>query len=189
MRARGRTRAARRRANVARAGVTLLLLGSFAALMAATAAWGHDHRVPRVNLHVNEQAKRLHAWSYSWVSADGPGRCVGEEGDGVPGFRPRAEVHLHSTPRVVFRKKQRPRRVKALASDHLAHGYLGRNARTLGVDLRPRRRDGHRVWVAKLGATVRDKLFVDLSAHWRDIEGCGGDEEASWSFSLKRVRP
>jgi hypothetical protein len=31
-----------------------------AALLAATAARGNDHRVPRVNFHVNEQAKRLH---------------------------------------------------------------------------------------------------------------------------------
>src|SRR5919204_6868996 len=82
----------RRRAGRIRSGIASLLVGLLAALLAATAARGNDHRVPRVNLHVNEQAKRLHPWSYSWVSADGRGRCVGEEGDGTPTFSPRADV-------------------------------------------------------------------------------------------------
>jgi hypothetical protein len=176
----------RQRAARVQLGIASLLIGLLAALAVATPVWGHDHHVPRVNLHVNEQAKRLHTWSYSWVSADGPGRCVGQEGDGTPTFRPGADVHLHSTPRIVFRKAQRPRRVHALASDHLAHGHLGRKARRLDLGLRPRERDGHRVWVAKLHARVRDKLFVDLTAHWRDVEACGGNEEANWSFSLRR---
>ena len=167
----------------------MLLCGLFAALVAAPAVWAHDHRVPRANLHVNEQAKPLGAWTSTWVRPDGPGFCVIEHSDGVPGFRPRADAHLHSTPRVVFRKQQRPRQVKALASDHLAHGYLGRNAQRVDVHLRPRHRDGRRVWVAKLHTTVRDRLVVDVTAHWRDAEGCGGNEQASWSFSLRRVGP
>jgi hypothetical protein len=178
-----RTRGARTRASFA-----LLLLGFFAALFAPTAVWGHDHRVPRANLHVNGQAKRLGAWTSSWVWPDGPGFCVIEHSDGVPGFGQRADVHMHSTPRIVFRKEQRPRRVHAIAGKRLEDGYPA-DPKRLDVKLLPRERDGARVWVAKLHARVRHKLFVDLTAHWRDVEGCGGNEEASWSFSLRGVGP
>jgi hypothetical protein len=165
-----------------------LLLGLFVALVAATTALGHDHHVPRVNLHVNEQAKRLGAWTSSWVWPDGPDFCVVEHSDGVPGFGRPAGVHLHSTPRIVFRKEQRPRRVRALAGKDLEHGYPA-DPKRVEVDLLQRERDGSRIWVAKLHTRVRHKLFVDVTAHWRDVEGCGGDEEASWSFSLRRVGP
>ena len=168
--------------------MTTIALAAMAVPIAATAALAHDHRVPRANLHVNEQAKRLGAWTYSWVWPDGPDFCVVEHSDGIPGFRPRADVHLHSTPRIVFRKQQRPRRVRALAGERLEDGYPA-NPKRLEVKLLPREREGARVWVAKLHARVRHKLFVDLSAHWRDVEGCGGNEEASWSFSLSRVGP
>jgi hypothetical protein len=160
---------------------------ALAVLFAATAAWAHDHQVPRANLRVNEQVKRLHPWSVSWVSASGPG-CVGQEIDGVPDFRPKAEVdHLHSSPRIVFHKRQKPRRVNAFASRHLANGGYLANGRRLEVHLRPRDRDGHRVWVARLETSVRHRLFVNVTGHWRDEEGCGGSESASWDFKLKRA--
>jgi hypothetical protein len=138
-------------------------------------------------LSVNEQVKRLQPWSVTWVTASGPG-CAGQVIDGIPDFRPRAEVdHLHSSPRIVFHKSQKPRRVNALASRHLADdGYLA-DGRKLEVDLRPRDRDGHRVWVARLETSVRHRLFVDLTARWRDQEGCGDTESASWDFRLKRA--
>jgi hypothetical protein len=153
-------------------------------MVAAAGAWAHDHRVPRATLHVNGQRDQLVPWSFSWVSRSGQ-NCVGEEGDGVPNFRPRADVHLHSTPRIVFRKEQRPRRVRALAAEQLENGYLA-DPKPLDVKLEARHRGQRRVWVAKLNATVRQRLFVDLHARWRDREGCGGPESASWDFSLRR---
>lgn len=167
--------------------ILLLAPASVAALIAATGAWAHDHRVPRANLRVNEQVKRLHPWSVSWVSGTSQG-CAHLNADGVPDFRPRAEVdHRHSRPRIVFHKEQKPRRVNALASRRLSDdGYLA-NGRNLDVDLRPRRRDGHRVWVARLATTVRHRLFVDLTVRWRDQEGCGDSESAHWDFRLKRA--
>ena len=71
-----------------RGAIAVLLCGLFAALVAAPAVWAHDHRVPRANLHVNEQAKRLGAWTSTWVRPDGPGFCVIEHSDGGPGSRP-----------------------------------------------------------------------------------------------------
>ena len=161
-----------------------LAVGAFVALVVVATVSAHDHRVPGATLHVNGQRDRLGPWSISWVSRSGQG-CVGEQADGVPDFRPRADVHLHSTPRIVFRKEQRPRRVRALAAERLENGYLA-DPKRLDVKLRPRQRGDRRVWVAKLDATVRHRLFVDLHARWRDREGCGGPESASWDFSLRR---
>ena len=164
--------------------IGVLAGAALAALVALATASAHDHRVPRANLHVGGMAKRLHPWSYGWVRGSSDG-CVAIHADGFPDFRPRADVRVHPGLRVVFRKSQRPRRVQALASRHLAdNGYLA-NARRLPIQLRSRERDGHRVWVAAMHPTVRHRLFVDISAHWRDVDGCGGDQNASWSFGLK----
>jgi hypothetical protein len=108
--------------------------------------------------------------------------------DGVATFRRRADVHLHSTPRIVFHKTQRPKEIAVYAARHLHRGYL-RHAKRLDVNLRKSDRSGHRVWIAKFRALVRDRLFVDLTGYWRDTEGCGGPEDASWDFALTRVRP
>jgi hypothetical protein len=163
-----------------------VLAGAFLAALAAVATvWAHDHRVPRANLHVSGVAKTLHPWSYEWVSGSGSDGCAGIAVDGIPNFKPRADVRVHPGLRVVFRKSQRPRRVHALASRHLADdGYLA-NARRLPVKLRKRDRGEHSVWVAAAHPTVRHRLFVDISAHWRDVDGCGGDQNASWDFGLK----
>jgi hypothetical protein len=162
-----------------------LALGALAALVVVATVSAHDHRVPRATLHVNGQRDRLGPWSFSWVSRSDQ-NCVGEEADGVPNFRPRADVHLHSTPRIVFRKEQRPRRVRALAAEQLENGYLA-DPKRLDLKLHARHRGDRRVWVAKLNATVPHRLFIDLHARWRDQEGCGGRESASWDFSLRRA--
>jgi len=170
---------AMRRTIGALAGALLAALAAFATVSA------HDHRVPRANLHAGGVAKTLHPWNYEWVRRSGPGECIAIAADGIPNFRPRADVRKHPGLRVVFRKSQRPRRVQALASRHLADdGYLA-NAPTLAVKLRRRDRGDHPVWVAAMHPTVRHRLFVDISAHWRDVDGCGGDQNASWSFRLK----
>jgi len=170
---------AMRRTIGALAGALLAALAAFATVSA------HDHRVPRANLHAGGVAKTLHPWNYEWVRRSGPGECIAIAADGIPNFRPQADVRKHPGLRVVFRKSQRPRRVQALASRHLANdGYLA-NARTLAVKLRRRDRGDHPVWVAAMHPTVRHRLFVDISAHWRDVDGCGGDQNASWSFRLK----
>jgi hypothetical protein len=155
-----------------------------AALAVVATAWADDHRVPRASLHVSGEAKRLQPWSFEWVSGSGSGGCVAMAVDGIPNFKPRADVRVHPGLRVVFRKSQRPNRVQALASRHLDDGYLA-NARTLRVKLRKRDRGDHAVWVAAMHPTVRHRLFVDISAHWRDVDGCGGDQNASWDFRLK----
>jgi hypothetical protein len=166
--------------------VVALLIVSLAALGGAAAVWAHDHRVPRASLHVNGQVKRLSPWSASWTRRTGPNECVAWVADGVPNFRPIADVHLHSTPRIVFRKEQRPSNVHVLVDDHLRNGYLA-DAERLEVVLRKGHRGDRRVWIAKFRARVPDRLFVDIEARWRDVEGCGGHESASWDLRLRRA--
>jgi len=36
-----------------------------------------------------------------------------------------------------------------------------------------------------MDVTVRHRLFVGVTAHWRDEDGCGRDQNASWDFGLK----
>jgi hypothetical protein len=165
-----------------RATVALALLASTAMAVGASA---HDHRVPRTRLHVGEHGVRLVPWSYEWVRRSG-GYCTAQAADGAPTFRPIVDVHEpKSFPRVVFRKPDRPRRVVVRVSDHLEDGYLA-NAQRIRARLQARHRNGHRFWVASTGVTVTHRLFFDVYARWRDTEGCGGREDASWSFRLRR---
>jgi hypothetical protein len=170
----------------ARARTIGVLVGALLVTLAAvTTVSAQDHRVPRAILHVSGEGKRLHPWSFEWLSRSGPNECVGVAGDGVPNFRPRADVRVHSEPRVVFHKRQRPHDVRALASHRRSDDGDLADARKLPVRLRTRERDGHPVWVAIMEVTVRHRLFVDVTAHWRDEDGCGVDQNASWDFGLK----
>jgi hypothetical protein len=165
--------------------IVVLSLAAFWIVAGSPPTWGNDHRPPRAKLHVNGQARQLSWWSGSWSWRTGPNECVTQVADGVPTFKPIAEVHVHSTPRIVFHKKQRPKGVFALADDHLRNGYLA-HGKQLDVKIRPHDGGGRRVWVAKLPTTVHRRLFVDLEAHWRDRSACGGPRHASWAFGLRR---
>jgi hypothetical protein len=165
--------------------IVVLTLALSGALALTTGVLAHDGSAPNANLHINGQVKRLHPWSVTWVHRSGPG-CVEESVDGIPNFKPTAEVaRLHPTPRIVLRKKQRPRHVRALADNRLKDGYLA-DGRPLDVTLRARGDADSRVWVAMLHTRVQDRLFVDLNARWRGGAACGGRDDASWDFSLRR---
>ncbi len=164
----------------------VLALAAAAALGSGAAAHAHDHQVPHAIVHVNKQVKQPHLWSSTWERRTGPNECVAQVGDGVPDFRPKVEVdHLHAKPRIVFRKKQRPRGVRVLTADHLRNGYLARSDRR-NVSLRKSHRQGRRVWIARFRVRVSERLFIDVEANWQDVEGCGGNQSASWSFRLRR---
>lgn len=151
----------------------------------ASVAMGHDHRPPRAELRAGGDAHRLGYWSYGWTHPDGK-FCVTEQADGFPNYRPRLVVeHLHSRPRVLFRKDQRPRAVSLHQYRRLRNGVPVGEGRRLDVSLMPRRRGGEIVgWAARFRATVPDRRFYDLSASWRDEEGCDGPESVATSFSL-----
>lgn len=167
--------------------VLVLALAGLATLGYGAPVTAHQHRVPGVKLRVNGQTKWLQPWSTTWSRQTGPNECVTQVGDGIPNFRPKVEVdHLHAKPRIVFRKRQRPRRVRAYADDRVSNGYPY-DGKALDLTLRPRQRRGdRRVWVAKLQATVEDTLFVNVNARWQDRDSCGGGN-ASWDFALIRA--
>jgi len=164
-----------------------LTVAVVAGLAVIPSIWAHDHRVPRTRLYVGGQVKRLTPWSFTWFRAADDSTCNGMTGDGIPTFLPSAEVdHRHARLGVVFQKQQRPRAVTALADDHLSRvGYLA-NGKRVDVHLQPRHRNGRRFWAAVMRVTVHQRLFFDVNARWRDEEGCGGREDASWDFRLRR---
>jgi hypothetical protein len=170
--------------NVTKRTIGALAVALLAALGVVATVAAHDHRVPRASLHVGGATTKLHPWSFEWISRSGDA-CSAIAADGLPNFKPRVGVRVHPLVRVVFRKSQRPHRVHAVASHQLADHHHLANARRLPVKLRARDRDGHRAWVAVMHPTVRHRLFVDIRAHWPDVDGCGGDQNASWSFGLK----
>ncbi len=148
--------------------------------------WAHDHHVPRAHLEVNGEEARLGPWSIEWVSGNGTS-CAAMSVDGIPNFRPIVEVdHSHVGLKVVFHKEERPRAVAAYVDDRLENGYLA-NGRRVPVDLHARRSDGRRFWVAQMHVTLHRRLFFDVNGRWRDEQGCGGREDANWSFRLRRV--
>jgi hypothetical protein len=169
-----------------RTWVSLLAsLGLAAVLLVVLAAWAQDRRPPAARLHVAGTVRTLHPWSVHWTRRRG-NRCVVENSDGVPTFRPRVAVNRkRARPKVVFEKGQRPRRVTAYASRHLVNGYLAR-AHRVKIRLRRHGSGRERSWVAKMRVKVRRRAFVAVVAAWRDQEGCHTRERASWSFSLVR---
>jgi hypothetical protein len=168
--------------------IPILLLGMAvsAVLVAVAMGSGPDSHVPRAALSVNGETKPLSPWSVEWVRGGHGHMCVGESRDGIPAFRPRVAVdHGHVGPRVIFHKAQRPRRVIAYADNRLANGYLAHGKR-VPVDLLARHLHGRRFWVAAMKVHVKHRLLFALTGVWRDREGCGGREKASWSFGLTR---
>jgi hypothetical protein len=163
--------------------ITLAIL--FALALAAVAPARIGPGPPRSLVRVNGHVKRIDPWSVEWVGKAGE-VCARLQATGVPSFSPRARVDRHATPRIVFHKTQRPKRVRVYAATHLRNGYLADPERP-HVTLHQLRRGDHHVWVAKFRTPVRHRLFVDVAAHWRDREGCGGPQMAHWDFSLRRT--
>jgi hypothetical protein len=160
-------------------------LGLAAALLGVLGAWAQDRRPPVARLHVGGVVRSLHPWSFHWTRRHGH-KCVAENADGVPTFRPRVSVdRRRARPKVAFEKGQRPRRVRAYASRRLVNGYLAR-AHRVRVRLRPHGSGRHRSWVARMRVKVKRRAFVAVVGVWRDQEGCNAGERASWSFSLRR---
>ena len=108
--------------------------------------------------------------------------------DGIREYKPRLVVaHLHSRPRVYFRKDQRPRRVSLRQYGRLRNGFPVGDGRGVDVRLIPRRRGGTVIgWGVRFRASVPERRFYDMEASWRDEEGCGGGQSVATSFRLVR---
>jgi hypothetical protein len=168
----------------------VLGLAGIAAAAAVAPAAGHDHRVPRAAVHVNEQVDRVHYWTSSWVFGDNGDECGTAHADGFPSYQPQFGVdHPHATPRIWFHKRQRPRAVHARSYSRLDDNGVpvGTGTRLHPRHLRPRREEGEIVaWIARVRVSVAPMSFIGFRARWRDEDGCGGSQGAEWSFSLTR---
>lgn len=165
------------------------LATALAVAIGAGVAVGDDHRPPRAELRGGGESRNLHPWSLTWARPSGENGCVITNADGFPSYRPRLLLdHLHSKPRVFFRKRQRPRGVRLREYRRLGDDGAPRGSgRRVDVDLLKRSRGGEtKGWAVRFRATVPDRRFYELSARWRDRQGCGGAQSLATSFRLVR---
>jgi hypothetical protein len=173
------------RSLAALASAVLLVMLAFAA-----PAGARDDRVPRVELRIGQRSPILHSFTSSWTYRRGA-HCVGEESDGVPGFRPALEIaSRRARPRLVLHKRARPEEVRITGYRRLGESLPAGSGRNYRARLGPRRRAGEIVaWVARPRISVKHRLFLTLFAAWSDRSGClpdGPEDSAYWSFGLRR---
>jgi hypothetical protein len=158
------------------------------ALLAALPAGASDHRKPRVVLFTTGERRVGHPWTYTWVRPSN-GSCLVIHADGVPDldnagapWRPTRAIHVR------LWKRQKPGRVTVAAYRKLSsYGAPAGRARTLAYRLRKRVwSTGRRIWVVRFRGPDVPHLYFELTARWRDTQGCGGTEELSAAWHLRR---
>ena len=172
-------------------GRAIAVAGAVVALAAATPALA-DHRPPIAALHVRHvaDAQRGLLYSYEWVRPGGHGLCVAEAADGIRhwGHALRVGSGKHVA-RIVFANRTRPRSLAISGWRRLGSGGapVGR-PHHFDYELSPRRHAGRvKAWRARFSYRLRagHHLYFDVFGRWRDRQGCGGTQDASWTFHVK----
>jgi hypothetical protein len=168
----------------------LILVGLAATIALAAGASAHDHRVPKTVLGVDDQRQQGRLWSAVWQTGD-ENSCVEQGIDGVPTFhRPLHAAERSYRARLRFRKRQEPRRVSLRAyTEFDRFGVPKGDGMPIPFELRRSPSDGSaRAWVARFDVSLSDaepRLMIEAFGRWRDLDGCGGPQTASWTFSLR----
>jgi hypothetical protein len=167
-----------------------ILVGVAAAIAIAAVANAHDHRLPKTVLSIEEQRQQGRLWSAVWQSGDA-NSCVEQGIDGTPTFRRPLRVDEGSyRARLRFRKRHEPRRVSLrVYTEFDRFGVPQGRATRIPFELRRVPPDGRtRAWVARFELSLSEgepRLLIEAFARWRDVDGCGGPQAASWTFSLR----
>jgi hypothetical protein len=168
----------------------LILVGLAATIALAAGANAHDHRVPKTVLSVDDQRQQGRLWSAVWQTGD-DNSCVEQGMDGVPTFhRPLHVAGRSYRARVRFRKRQEPLQVSLRAyTEFDRRGAPEGGGTRIPFELRRVPPDGWaRAWVARFDVSLSDaepRLMIEAFGRWRDLDGCGGPQTASWTFSLR----
>jgi hypothetical protein len=151
-------------------------------------ALAHDHEPPRALLRHGtlEQEGRLIA--LRWTEPAGPDGCTSTLLLAKPRY-PREGLPVGQgdfRARIRFAKPARPLSVQAVARPELdVEGDLTGRAADLAIRLRPRRPDGDvRAWAAIVTSRVEEDLYLRVTARWRDRDGCGDKQRATWTFHV-----
>jgi len=160
---------------------------AISALAMTPAATASDKVPPRATLHADGHVQRGHRYVSSWTRPSGPGECVTAAADGLLRFG--APLHVGSgrrTIRIRFHKSQRPEdRLSIEAWKELdSNGEPLGEPKVLPYQLLRESHRRHSRWSARVRPVVSSDLYLSVFARWRDTDGCGGIQDAAWSFHL-----
>lgn len=152
------------------------------ALLAPTQAFAHDHGPPRALIVSPRDSVQGRMYTSTWARGHGRYCSVGVA-DGVPGSPHPVQWLPGEELAVRFETRQRPARLFVdgyLLGDPFAGVPLFGRVE-IPHELRRARIDGTVVWEAVLDAPPSPDLYIDLTALWKDVDGCGM-QSASWAF-------
>ena len=166
-----------------------MALGLLGVLLAQGPAQAHDHRIPATVLM--KSARELQAstrvFESSWTRPSGD-LCEHQTTFYRTRFPETDGVAAGTRLRVRISKAQRPDSFDIIAYHALDEaGEPSGEARPLGRSLERVVRDGKTVgWDAVFSVKDAGRDYYLISeGHWREREGCGGDQYAFWSFHVR----
>jgi hypothetical protein len=157
----------------------------------ATPAVAHDHEPPRTALLANgERLQRGVHWQGCWVRQEPDGTVVGGCADGFPHF-PRVDVVQPGT-QVTIRilKSKRPRELQIYAWKKTdRYGFVVGSPQELDYKRRRVRLPDGVAWdFSFVLSNAPRHYYLSLSGVWRDEEGTGEWQDASWGFHVRTAR-
>lgn len=188
-----RTANRRRVVTVLFSAVAVVILGAIAVTVGAPPAEAHDHRIPKTVLKKGSQDLQtgFKVAESEWHYALGGGRCGGAHTDYAFRFPGADRVAAKSALRVRIFKVQRPDSLKITAHRKVNEDdYPIGKPQVLKRTLSPVVRGGKTVaWDARFRVSQLSRdYYLVTEGHWRDREGCGGDQYAFWSFHVRTGR-
>jgi hypothetical protein len=165
-----------------------LAIGASFLIALTSLAFAGDRAPPRATLKEGGQVQRGHLYRSSWTRPTGDGECVTTAIDGLLLFG----VPLHTgagsqAVRIRFHKTQRPKGrlvIQGWTAVDSNGEPLGK-AKLLPYHLVREFHKGYSRWAARVKPRVAADLYLSVFARWRDTDGCGGLQDAAWSFHLQ----
>ena len=181
---------ARKAGGLVLATLAAIVLGLFGVLIASGPVQAHDHRIPGTVL--KKGARELQAgtrvFESSWNAPAVRGGCVTQSAIYRTRFPEADTVGAGGKLRVRVAKAQRPDSFEVAAYRALdENGEPAGEGQTLSRTLERVVRGGKTVaWDAVFSVKEAGRDYYLVSeGHWRDSQGCRGDQFAFWSFHVQ----
>lgn len=164
--------------------------GLLGVLLVSGAALAHDHRIPETVLKkgIRDLQAGTRVMESSWNRPSGDNECLNESIIYRTRFPEVDRVTAGSKLRVRVSKAQRPDSFVVAAYRAVdENGQPVGEGRPLKRSLERVVRDGRTVaWDAVFSVHRPGRDYYLISeGHWKDREGCGGDQFAFWGFHVK----
>lgn len=175
----------------------MLRLGSavvFAlALAGPVPANARDHHVPSTRLRAGTgETQRGALFQSDWTapSKSKDGTCAFGSGDGPESYPEGLVVGTdQTTVRIRIGKQEKPVALKLWGWRAVdANGSATGPTENIDYTLKKRTpKDRRAAWVARFSVEVVGDYYIQMYGRWRESEGCGGTQQAWWSFHLSSV--